>query len=118
MKELNVCIAAMLRGIATFKDGVPMPLNTLRQMFGEGRRAGMYPISETECYWYTTFNAPLVSYIVVYLTVYHSKIVPHTSNLSSFFDSSALVWQPYIHHCNAPRVSYGVLLQQRHKPLR
>lgn len=37
-----------------------MPNNTIRQMFGRGVRAGMYPITEDKVYWYICFNAPEV----------------------------------------------------------
>mmetsp|Transcript_4027 Transcript_4027/g.11681 ORF Transcript_4027/g.11681 Transcript_4027/m.11681 type:complete len:463 (+) Transcript_4027:130-1518(+) len=46
------------RGLATFEEGLPLPLNTIRQVWGDGVRAGMYPISDTEMYWFTCFNAP------------------------------------------------------------
>lgn len=36
------------------KDDWPAVL----QVWGEGVRAGMYPISDTEVYWFTCFNAP------------------------------------------------------------
>ncbi|KAK9815532.1 hypothetical protein WJX72_005250 [[Myrmecia] bisecta] len=44
------------RGIASFPDGLPLPLHTVRQIWGTGVRAGMYPVSETEVYWFTVFN--------------------------------------------------------------
>jgi 2-polyprenyl-6-methoxyphenol hydroxylase-like FAD-dependent oxidoreductase len=46
------------RGIASFDGDLPLPQNTIRQVWGEGVRAGMYPISEHEMYWFTCFNAP------------------------------------------------------------
>jgi hypothetical protein len=51
------------RGLAEYPQGcsLPLPLNTIRQMFGKGVRAGMYPITEQQVYWYICFNAPEVS---------------------------------------------------------
>lgn len=37
--------------------GVPVPLDTIRQIWGAGTRAGLYPLSPTTCYWYTCSNA-------------------------------------------------------------
>lgn len=41
-------------------DGLPIPGDTVRQTWGKGVRSGMYPISDTELYWFTVFNAPEV----------------------------------------------------------
>lgn len=41
-------------------QGLPIPGDTVRQTWGAGVRAGMYPISDTELYWFTVFNAPEV----------------------------------------------------------
>lgn len=41
-------------------EGLPIPSDTVRQTWGRGVRAGMYPISDTELYWFTVFNAPQV----------------------------------------------------------
>ena len=41
-------------------EGLPIPGDTVRQTWGQGVRAGMYPISDTELYWFTVFNAPEV----------------------------------------------------------
>lgn len=41
-------------------EGLPIPGDTVRQSWGAGVRAGMYPISDTELYWFTVFNAPEV----------------------------------------------------------
>lgn len=41
-------------------EGLPIPGDTVRQTWGAGVRAGMYPISDTELYWFTVFNAPEV----------------------------------------------------------
>lgn len=46
------------RGVASMPDGLPIPGDTVRQTWGRGVRAGMYPISDTELYWFTVFNAP------------------------------------------------------------
>ncbi|KAL3131346.1 hypothetical protein ABBQ38_000632 [Trebouxia sp. C0009 RCD-2024] len=49
---------AAYRGVATMPQGLPIPSDTVRQTWGAGVRAGMYPISDTELYWFTVFNAP------------------------------------------------------------
>lgn len=41
-------------------NGLPIPGDTVRQTWGKGVRSGMYPISDTELYWFTVFNAPEV----------------------------------------------------------
>ncbi|DBA74801.1 TPA: hypothetical protein ACH3X2_009322 [Trebouxia sp. C0005] len=46
------------RGVATMPNGLPIPGDTVRQTWGKGVRSGMYPISDTELYWFTVFNAP------------------------------------------------------------
>lgn len=38
-------------------SGLPLPPDTVRQIYGSGVRAGMYPLSEDEVYWFTCFNA-------------------------------------------------------------
>ncbi|KAG2451908.1 hypothetical protein HYH02_003683 [Chlamydomonas schloesseri] len=37
--------------------GPGLPLNTIRQIWGAGTRAGLYPVSPSSYYWYTCFNA-------------------------------------------------------------
>ena len=47
------------RGVAVFPKGVPpsvVPLGTVRQIWGKGVRAGLYPINDREVYWFTVFN--------------------------------------------------------------
>lgn len=45
------------RGIAVLPPGgLPLPPDTIRQIWGEGVRAGLYPLSPTEVYWFTCFN--------------------------------------------------------------
>ena len=44
-------------------EGLPLPMDTVRQTWGAGVRCGMYPISETELYWFTVFNAPEVTLV-------------------------------------------------------
>jgi 2-polyprenyl-6-methoxyphenol hydroxylase-like FAD-dependent oxidoreductase len=40
------------------KDGkIPFDKNLVRQIFGEGVRAGMYPLSDTSVYWFVCFNS-------------------------------------------------------------
>ena len=48
------------RGVAVFEGGVPMRENSVRMLWGAGARAGLYPLSATEAYWFTTANAPAV----------------------------------------------------------
>ncbi len=48
------------RGVATFNDGLPMREGSVRMLWGAGVRAGLYPLSDTEVYWFTTANAPEV----------------------------------------------------------
>lgn len=43
-----------------FDGGVPMRKNSVRMLWGAGVRAGMYPLSSTEAYWFTTANSPEV----------------------------------------------------------
>lgn len=43
-----------IRGIAQFPAGVPC--NCIRQIWSIGPRAGMYPISSTELYWFVCFD--------------------------------------------------------------
>lgn len=47
------------RGLAEYPAGssLPLPSNTIRQMFGRGVRAGMYPITQQQVYWFICFNA-------------------------------------------------------------
>ena len=42
-------------------QGLPIPGDTVRQCWGQGVRAGMYPLSDTELYWFTVFNASKVT---------------------------------------------------------
>ena len=48
------------RGVATFDGGVPMRMNSVRMLWGRGVRAGLYPLSDTEAYWFTTKNCSSV----------------------------------------------------------
>ena len=45
-----------IRGIAPIKEG-DSP-ESIRQVWSYGPRAGMYPLSSTELYWFVTFDAP------------------------------------------------------------
>nr|ART29443.1 chloroplast zeaxanthin epoxidase 2 [Lobosphaera incisa] len=56
MPEPSYAGYAAHRGIASFPEGLPLPLNTVRQVWGTGVRAGMYPVSANEVYWFTVFN--------------------------------------------------------------
>jgi hypothetical protein len=62
------CVARRLvadrarRGVAQYERGtLPLPPNTIRQMFGCGVRAGMYPMTPQQAYWYICVNAAEVS---------------------------------------------------------
>ena len=46
-----------VRGVAEFSRGIPFEANTVRQIFGRGVRAGMYPLSRTSVYWFVCFNS-------------------------------------------------------------
>ena len=37
-----------------------MRMNSVRVLWGKGVRAGIYPLSDSEAYWFTTKNCPLV----------------------------------------------------------
>jgi hypothetical protein len=60
MRPVYFCMAD--RGVAKFPGGLQqlLPLNTIRQLYGAGVRAGMYPLTEQDAYWYICFNAPEV----------------------------------------------------------
>lgn len=45
------------RGVAVFEGGVPMRMNSVRMLWGSGVRAGLYPLSALEAYWFTTYNS-------------------------------------------------------------
>ena len=45
-----------IRGVASFAGGVPV--DCIRQVWGAGPRAGLYPISATELYFFVCFSAP------------------------------------------------------------
>lgn len=51
------CSQTAHRGIAHFPNGIPLPTTTTRQVYGTGVRAGMTPISPTDVYWFSCFNA-------------------------------------------------------------
>lgn len=36
---------------------IGLPRDTIRQIWGAGVRAGLYPVSGSEVYWFTCFNA-------------------------------------------------------------
>ena len=50
---------AAVRGVARFEDKIPpsLPRNVVRQILGRGVRAGLYPVSDSEVYWFVCFNA-------------------------------------------------------------
>ena len=37
-----------------------MRMNSVRMLWGRGVRAGLYPLSDTEAYWFTTKNCSSV----------------------------------------------------------
>lgn len=45
------------RGVAQWGKSRPLPDDTLRQIWGAGVRAGMYPLTENTAYWFICFNA-------------------------------------------------------------
>ncbi|KAK9917380.1 hypothetical protein WJX75_003773 [Coccomyxa subellipsoidea] len=54
--EANYAGYIAYRGVAVFEGGVPMRMNSVRMLWGSGVRAGLYPLSATEAYWFTTLN--------------------------------------------------------------
>ena len=59
-KWLSQPAGVRCRGVATFDRGVPMRMNSVRMLWGRGVRAGLYPLSDTEAYWFTTKNCSSV----------------------------------------------------------
>ncbi|KAK9839598.1 hypothetical protein WJX84_010628 [Apatococcus fuscideae] len=57
MPPPNYAGYAAYRGVAKFAKKGTIPLDTCRMVWGNGVRAGMYPLSEDEAYWFTCFNA-------------------------------------------------------------
>ena len=43
-----------IRGVASYSDAVPC--KSIRQIWGPSTRAGVYPVSSNELYWYVCFN--------------------------------------------------------------
>ena len=39
-----------------------MRMNSVRMLWGKGVRAGLYPLSDTEAYWFTTKNCSSVGF--------------------------------------------------------
>ncbi|KAI8474171.1 MAG: hypothetical protein J3K34DRAFT_518475 [Monoraphidium minutum] len=58
LPDANYAGYTAYRGVATFPPGklLPVPPSSVRQLYGAGVRAGMYPLSENEVYWFTCFN--------------------------------------------------------------
>lgn len=56
----NYCGQSAVRGVARFGGGLPPELRAdcIRQVWGPAARAGMYPISDSELYWFVCLNAP------------------------------------------------------------
>ncbi|KAL4450754.1 hypothetical protein ABPG77_001110 [Micractinium sp. CCAP 211/92] len=56
----NYCGQSAIRGVARFPGGIPAELQAgcIRQVWGPGARAGTYPVSDTELYWFVVFWAP------------------------------------------------------------
>ena len=52
-----------------------MRMNSVRMLWGKGVRAGLYPLSDTEAYWFTTKNCPSVCSPGCHLTVASSKTI-------------------------------------------
>lgn len=53
--RILVCIAC--RGLAKFSGELPVAKGTIRQIYGAGVRAGMYPLTDRDLYWFICFNA-------------------------------------------------------------
>ncbi|KAL4852987.1 Monooxygenase 2 [Chlorella vulgaris] len=55
----NYCGQSAIRGVARFPGGLPPQLQAgcIRQVWGPAARAGLYPVSDTELYWFVCFNA-------------------------------------------------------------
>ena len=49
--------ARRYRGLAQFDGPVPVQASTVCQVWGPGRRAGVYPMANNEVYWFATFDA-------------------------------------------------------------
>ncbi|KAF6258828.1 hypothetical protein COO60DRAFT_1638915 [Scenedesmus sp. NREL 46B-D3] len=45
------------RGLAKFSGELPVAKGTIRQIYGAGVRAGMYPLTDRDLYWFICFNA-------------------------------------------------------------
>ncbi len=72
-------------------EGLPIPGDTVRQTWGQGVRAGMYPISDTELYWFTVFNAPEVR-----LLCFRNSLSAMLQSLSQVL-SSCILLRCFIH---------------------
>jgi hypothetical protein len=67
-----------------FRDGVPMRENSVKMLWGRGVRAGLYPLSPTEAYWFTTNNC--------------NQVHRHRLNIWACTISTTLYRIPYIGH--------------------
>ncbi|KAL6779354.1 hypothetical protein ACKKBG_A11990 [Auxenochlorella protothecoides x Auxenochlorella symbiontica] len=47
-----------VRGVASFPSARDMPCNSIRQVWSVGPRAGMYPLTDTELYWFVCYDTP------------------------------------------------------------
>ncbi|GFR45392.1 hypothetical protein Agub_g6772, partial [Astrephomene gubernaculifera] len=43
-------------GVPTPPNSLPIPTDTVRQIWGRGVRAGMYPLTPSSCYWFVCYN--------------------------------------------------------------
>ncbi len=41
-----------------------MRMNSVRMLWGKGVRAGLYPLSDTEAYWFITKNCSSVGFLI------------------------------------------------------
>ena len=65
----------MHRGVSDLGSAEPVaPLDTVRQLFGQGVRAGLYPLSPARWYWYVCWNCPAVSLSLLCSLLEHSSI--------------------------------------------
>lgn len=59
---LNYAGYIAYRGVARSSEGLSVPLDTIRQVWGQGVRAGLYPLTSSEYYWFVCANAPQSSW--------------------------------------------------------
>ncbi len=92
------------RGVAKFDGGVPMRMNSMRMLWGKGVRAGIYPLSDSEAYWFTTKNCPAVSISFMgwsqLLPLEALETRPSENHLHSGMVRVLVVWTCTVPSCN------------------